>query len=150
MTEARHLRETPNEATARRLRGVLAEELIPHAEVARRLRMPQQSFNRRMLNQTPFTVDDITAVAKVTGLKILWLMTGEGARFGPEGCRIRAPRLPRLDSNQQPSVSLAKQVSGNVIQIDFASRTARRHRMQPAAGPGTVVPIRPEMEQKTA
>ena len=52
--------------------------------------------------------------------------------------------LPRLDSNQQPSVSLEPQVNGNLIEVDFTSRTARKRRLQPAAGPAQVIPL-PEL-----
>lgn len=69
----------------RRLRGKLAEEMVPNIEVARRIGMPQATFNRRMLGTTPFDVDEITEVARVTGLRLAWIMTGEGEPFGPKG-----------------------------------------------------------------
>jgi hypothetical protein len=88
--------EKPTKGITRRLRGVLAEEMVPHIEVGRRIGMTQAAFARRMLGSTPFDVDEIIAVARVTGLRLDWIMTGEGDAFGPDGCAIR-------DSNPEPA-----------------------------------------------
>lgn len=98
--------------------------MVPQTEVARRIGMPQQSFNRRMSGATPFSVDDIVAVARVTGLRLQWLLVGEGEPFGTQGCLIDLRLLPRLDSNQQPSGSR----SALVLALP-PDRTPRRRRL---------------------
>lgn len=109
----------------RRLRGKLAEEMITNVDVARSLGIPQQTFNRRMLGVTPFTVDEILDVADVTGLNVLWLLTGEGAPFGPRGPLMRA----RRDSNPQPSDPKVEARTGDVTQFP-AGRRPKVHRLQ--------------------
>jgi len=75
--------------------------------------------------------------ALVTGVPVEWLRTGDAPGGGG---------LPRLDSNQQPSVSPSAQVSGTVTEVDFTTRAARKHRLRPAAGPAEVIPLhRPEL-----
>jgi transcriptional regulator with XRE-family HTH domain len=78
-----------------------------------------------------------------TGVPYEWLMdTTLPVQVAPSRGRRK---LPRLDSNQQPSVSLEPQVNGTVTEVDFTTRTARKHRLRPAAGPAQVIPLRPEL-----
>jgi hypothetical protein len=120
MTAAKTLRdETPTVRITRRLRGKLAEEMIPQVEVARQINMPQQSFARRMTGATPFDVDEITNVARVTGIRVAWLMTGEGDPFGPGGCLIGRARQ---DSNLRPE----DYKSPTSVIIDLTAERARR------------------------
>jgi transcriptional regulator with XRE-family HTH domain len=57
--------EAPTEWVSRTIRGKLAERRISGAELGRRLGWSQASTNRRLNAQTPMTVDDLVAVARV-------------------------------------------------------------------------------------
>jgi hypothetical protein len=57
-----------HQAIATWLRGYLAERRIPHAELARRVDIPQQKFSRKMTGKTPFTIDELTVVVRELGI----------------------------------------------------------------------------------
>jgi len=68
--------ETRSQAAARRLRGQLAERQITVSELARRLGVPQAKMQRRTHGGTPITLDEVDAIAAVTGIDPDYLLTG--------------------------------------------------------------------------
>lgn len=71
-------RETLTEATARRLRGLLAEHRISGSAVARAIGYPQSAISRRMLGKTDMSIPEIEAICATTGFSAQYLVFGQG------------------------------------------------------------------------
>lgn len=56
------------ETTAREIRAELGRQRISQNELARRLRVTQNYLWRRMAGQTPFSLDDVDAIAAELGV----------------------------------------------------------------------------------
>ena len=91
--------ETLSQRVARRLRGALAENRIAQTDLAKALHLPQQNVSRRILGQTPFTLDELELLAQVLGVPLdAVLGVGDFAERSIGLCAIR-------DSNPEPADS---------------------------------------------
>lgn len=85
----------PSQLLARRIREIVAGRQISGTKLAEAIDLDQRAFSRRYRGRTPWTVDELYALAGVLGLNVSEL-------------------LPRLDSNQQPFGSSNTQVSAGL------------------------------------
>ena len=94
--------ESLTEATARRLRGQLAEMNISNRTLATRLAVSRELVNRRTKGETSMSAEDMEHIENVTGISAIYLISGTKNPpdpNGPGGSKKCATR----DSNPQPS-----------------------------------------------
>ncbi|WP_425569833.1 helix-turn-helix domain-containing protein [Rhodococcus olei] len=96
-------RESRTEAIARRLRGKLGEMRISQSELARVIHMNKASVSRRMAGDFPWRIDELELVCDALGLDLDEILTGQERKNPHPDIPGGGLRLPRLDSNQQPS-----------------------------------------------
>lgn len=77
--------ETLSEAVARRLRGLLAEQRITASALAREMGMKQSSISRRLVGDTPLTLDELSQIAEILGITEVELLTGQRTVPRPDG-----------------------------------------------------------------
>ncbi|NMO00866.1 helix-turn-helix transcriptional regulator [Gordonia sp. TBRC 11910] len=70
--------ETPNDAAARRLRGLLAQDRISASSVATAIGMRQPAMSRRTRGVTEFTINELFAICDWLGYEPMYLLTGQG------------------------------------------------------------------------
>ena len=78
---------TQREAVAAEVRAELARKQITASTVAEAIQMPTSTLSRRLKADTPFTVDELAAIARVLG-------TTPGAFFYPS----RSPRHEEMQA----------------------------------------------------
>lgn len=93
-------RETLTEATARRLRGLLAERRVSSTDLAKATYLSRSSIGRRLTGETALNTDELEVIAGVLGVPVAYLVVGGETQPPP----ARA-LLPHLDSNQEHSDS---------------------------------------------
>lgn len=95
---------------ARNLKRLMVERDVKQGQLAAVLGVSQSNVSKRLKGRTPFTTDDLDALAQAFGVRPGDLLEddtqaddlqNEAART-PVGARA-AEQLPRLDSNQQPA-----------------------------------------------
>lgn len=92
--------------------------------MATRLRVSRASVGRWLNGHSEPKYAALLAWASITGVDLHWLETGEGEPTSgdPDG----GSQLPRLDSNQQPSVYRSVQVRGPRVTDTLTSAVRRR------------------------
>lgn len=102
------------EGVVKRLREQFAARRLSVSEVARRIDMTQPAMSRRMTGRLPFAVDELDDICASTGIDFAYITTGIREVVDRSHPRGAAPdhvsgaarsrkRLPRVDSNHQPS-----------------------------------------------
>ena len=71
--------ETLTEASARRLRGMLAEKRMSGRQVALRLGKSHAWIQRRLTGDVSMTIEDMEHIESVTGISAIYLITGMNA-----------------------------------------------------------------------
>lgn len=59
------MEQTPTQRVAEQIRAILGRRQLSRRWLAREVDMPVTSMNRRLRGDQPFTVDELTAVARV-------------------------------------------------------------------------------------
>lgn len=77
-------RETLTAAVARRLRGQLAERQIRRGVLGDAMGLSHTSVLRRLNGETAINTDELEQICEVTGIDMMYLLTGRESR-GPEG-----------------------------------------------------------------
>jgi transcriptional regulator with XRE-family HTH domain len=117
---------------ARNLKRLMVERDVKQGQLAAVLGITQSNVSKRLKGQTPFTTDDLDALAQAFGVRPSELLAdagqNEAARTSEE---VRAAgQLPRLDSNQQPagrfSVLVSPGFRGKIVSL--CTRRIRRGR----------------------
>lgn len=90
---------------AAEVRAWRARRNMTQVQLARALGISQPQVSARLRGETPITLDEIDALARVFGTTADVILSGVQANEdGPQRLRAEASSsLPRLDSNQQPA-----------------------------------------------
>lgn len=77
--------ESRTEATARRLRGALAEIKMSARQLSMKLGVSYTWMSRRINAKTPMTVEDLDAIERATGISAVYLLGGHEESRRPVG-----------------------------------------------------------------
>ena len=103
------------EVVAEEIRVLMARQRMSGRGLARAAGLNEATVSRRLNAEYPFDVDELERIAAIFGVPIT-------ALFGSSGPR----KLPRLDSNQQPSDNPHPQANGLAVVIDFPLHRVRK------------------------
>lgn len=94
--------ESLTQATARRLRGQLAERKITNRGLGRMIGKSYQWVNRRADGETSMSAEDMELIEAATGISAVYLVSGIQETPRPNGPR-GGNQCATRDSNPQPS-----------------------------------------------
>lgn len=75
--------QTTTSGTADTVRGELARRRIRGRDLARELGWPERTFRRRLSGETPFTVDELVAIARFLDMSVASLIAGDSPSLAP-------------------------------------------------------------------
>ncbi len=108
---------------ARNLKRLMAERGVPQRQVAEVLGITQSNVSKRLKGTTPFTTDDLDALARAFDIHPGALLSEAGQNWSAPAARgDEGTGLPRRDSNLQPAGQVSFLFSGR-----FRSRRRLTH-----------------------
>jgi transcriptional regulator with XRE-family HTH domain len=111
----------PHQLIARYIRGQLAMSGFTQQQVANATGIVQQALSRRLTGQTPFSIDDLTAVVQLLGINY--------AEMVDEVQKMATREARRGNGNQKKiGVVLGDDDEGTEVEVSKQpSKTRRRH-----------------------